>query len=41
MLELLYQEMECIIDQFHMESGWYGPNDEEDVQDIVEELKKL
>ena len=24
-----------------MESGWYGPNDEEDFQDIVEEVKKL
>ena len=24
-----------------MESGWYGPNDEEDFQGIVEEVKKL
>ena len=33
--------MECIKDQFYMESGWYGPNYEEDFQDIVEGVKKL
>ena len=27
--------------QFHMESGWSGPNDEEYFQDIVEGVKKL
>ena len=47
MLELLYHGMEWITYQFHMESGWYGPNyeeefqDEEDFQNIVELVKKL
>ena len=33
--------MEWIEDQFHMESGWSGPNYEEDFQCIVEAVKKL
>ena len=41
MWELLYHRMECIKDQFHMESGWSGPNYEEDFQDIVEVVNKL
>ena len=41
MWELLYHKTEWIKYQFHMESGWSGPNDEEYFQDIVEGLKKL
>ena len=33
--------MEWNKDEFHMESGWSGPNDEEDFQDIVEGVKKI
>ena len=33
--------MDCIKDQFDIESGWSGPNYEEDFQDIVEWVKKL
>ena len=41
MWEFLYHKMYWIQDQFHMESGWSGPNDEKEFQDIVEEVKKL
>ena len=41
MWELLYHKMDWIQDQFHMESGWSGPNYEEYFQDNIEEVKKL
>ena len=41
MWELLYHKTEWIKYQFHMESGWSGPNDEEYFQDIFEGVKKL
>ena len=41
MWELLYQEMEWIQDQVHMESSWGGLNYEYEFRDIVEEVKNL